>query len=128
MLGSSVAPQRRRAATEEASETLREVAVARKSGVERDRREVIAAAKDGIEGMRKAFPQHIVVDRRTNHLAEDMAQMEGRQICDLREHCDVPLGGWRNRNRLLDALHGAPAAEKRRTSQGHAARAQRTQR
>jgi len=40
---------------EETSKTRREVAVARKSGIERDGRDVLAAVKNGIQRVREAL-------------------------------------------------------------------------
>jgi hypothetical protein len=48
------------------------VAVAGKPGVERDRREVVAAVENGLERTREALPHDIVVDGRTDHLTEDV--------------------------------------------------------
>jgi hypothetical protein len=77
----SAVPMRRSAVgvqPKKVSEARRKVAVACKSGIERDSREVAAAVKNGIKRVREALMQHIVVDRGANHLAKDVAQMEGR--------------------------------------------------
>jgi hypothetical protein len=68
MGGSHNAPQRRRRVAEKAAEARGEVTVACKSGVERDRGEVVAAIQYRIQRSRKVFAQDI--NRDPDHFAK----------------------------------------------------------
>jgi hypothetical protein len=77
VLGGRDTPQRRRCATKEPSEARGEVAMACKSGIQGDCRQVTAALKNDIQRVGEALLLDVVVDGRADRLAEDMAQMEG---------------------------------------------------
>src|SRR5262249_21352546 len=95
LFAGSGAAQHRRGAAEEATEARREVAVTRKSGIERNGRKV-AAFKNGIDRLCEALVQDILVKRGANHLPEQMAQMKGREVRDIRKLGDGPAIGRRN--------------------------------
>ena len=80
--------------------------MARKSGIERDGREIGTTVENGVQSVSKALVQNVVVDRRTDHLAKDVTQMKGRQVRDLCELCYIPFVGWCERDGLLHALKG----------------------
>ena len=79
------------------------MAVTGKAGVERDSAVVVVAVGSGIESLRRALAQHVVVDRRAGDPAKHMAQMKRRQISDPAELRDAPFAGGVDRDRLLDA-------------------------
>lgn len=91
------------------------MAVAGKSGIERDGREIIAAVEHGIERAGEALAQDIVINGSAGRLAKHVTQVKRRQIGDPREPCDDPFVGRRKSDRLLDALDGAGAPGQRRT-------------
>ena len=58
------------------------MAVASEACIERDRGQIVAAIEHGIERPRQPLVQHVIVDRRADHLVEHVAEMERRQVCD----------------------------------------------
>src|ERR1044072_795512 len=89
--GGRRAAQFSRRAAEEAAEARGEMAVAGKAGIERDGREIVIAIEHGIQRLRQTFLQHVVVDRGADHLAEYMAEMERREVCEPCQPLDAPL-------------------------------------
>src|SRR5438046_2458300 len=98
MGGGRGAPERCRGTAEETAEARGKVAVAGKSGVERDGREVAAAIEHGVQRMRQPLMQHVFVDRGPDHLAKHMAEMERRKVRNCCQLCDAPFVGRRYSN------------------------------